>query len=420
MIYVRYIYSACIEISTADTSILCDPWFTEGIYDGTWYHFPKVTSPLKILKKADYIYVSHIHPDHYDPDFLKDYLKIYPKCTVLIAPFSQNYLAKKMAFDGIPFQVLSEEMRVGSTRIRIFANEMGSASDVDSALVVKKDDHTVVNLNDNFYNETMLDEVLKFCEQKVDIALLPYTGAGAFPQTYFIEREVLEQKANLKKQDFFNRYKKLASKLNPKIAIPFAGKYILGGKRSHLNEFRGVADPVEVLEFDPKAVVLADLGQGSINTSTLKADNTRTAPYSSDEIWKRIEEIKHSPLMYEKQFAIKSEDIQWKRLLPKAYANAMKYSELKENYFFSINLGSEFFCFNCNTNNPHSFFTQDKEKITELTPRSEISIDHRYLFGLITLIYHWNNAEIGSQFDVKRVPEEFNRSAQRFLNFFHL
>ena len=52
------------------------------------------------------------------------------------------------------------------------------------------------------------------------------------------------------------------------------------------------------------------------------------------------------------------------------------------------------------------------------TPRSEIIIDKRYLFGLITCVYHWNNAEVGSQYMVRRIPNEFNSKAQRFLDFF--
>ena len=43
---VKYIYSACIQIETKDVRILCDPWFSEGIYDGSWYHFPKISDPF--------------------------------------------------------------------------------------------------------------------------------------------------------------------------------------------------------------------------------------------------------------------------------------------------------------------------------------------------------------------------------------
>ena len=39
-IIVRFIYSACIVTSTKDVSILHDPWFTEGIYDVSWFHYP--------------------------------------------------------------------------------------------------------------------------------------------------------------------------------------------------------------------------------------------------------------------------------------------------------------------------------------------------------------------------------------------
>ena len=50
-------------------------------------------------------------------------------------------------------------------------------------------------------------------------------------------------------------------------------------------------------------------------------------------------------------------------------------------------------------------------------PVSEITIDYRYLFGLLTGIYHWNNAEVGSLYLVKRKPDILNRGAQHYLNF---
>ena len=50
---------------------------------------------------------------------------------------------------------------------------------------------------------------------------------------------------------------------------------------------------------------------------------------------------------------------------------------------------------------------------------SEILIDYRYLFGLLTTVYHWNNAEVGSHFMTYRHPvENYNVKVQSFLNFF--
>ena len=104
---VRYIYSACVEIKTKDINILCDPWFSEGAFDGSWFHYPKVKDPLKVIKKPDYIYISHIHSDHYDPVFLKKILKKFKKTKIIIPNFKRNYLLNRMKFDGIPAKALN-------------------------------------------------------------------------------------------------------------------------------------------------------------------------------------------------------------------------------------------------------------------------------------------------------------------------
>ena len=75
-ISVRYIYSACVVIETEDIKILCDPWFTQGVYDGSWFQFPLIKNPLDIIGDVDIIFISHIHPDHYDPKFLNQYFNI--------------------------------------------------------------------------------------------------------------------------------------------------------------------------------------------------------------------------------------------------------------------------------------------------------------------------------------------------------
>jgi len=48
-ITVRYIYSASIVTSSKDLRILHDPWFTEGIYDGAWFHYPTVKDPIRSI-----------------------------------------------------------------------------------------------------------------------------------------------------------------------------------------------------------------------------------------------------------------------------------------------------------------------------------------------------------------------------------
>ncbi|HEY2399752.1 MAG TPA: hypothetical protein VGI23_05315, partial [Steroidobacteraceae bacterium] len=56
-ITVRYVYSACVLTCTPDVRILHDPWFTEGIYDGSWFHYPQVMDPIRSIGEVDLIYI---------------------------------------------------------------------------------------------------------------------------------------------------------------------------------------------------------------------------------------------------------------------------------------------------------------------------------------------------------------------------
>ncbi len=258
MFRVRYIYSACIVIETDDLKILCDPWFTPGAYDGAWYPFPVVSDPIRTLGKCDYIYISHIHPDHYDPVFLKKYLELYPDVKIIIADFKNNFLSKKMTQNQIPHSVVSS-LKLGETELKIFPNE-SSSYDVDSALVILSQGKSLLNLNDNLYHEQQLDQILSYCQHKIDLACMTYTGAGPYPQTYYGDELTLKQKAAAKKSEFFSRYMKLKAKLSPHFILPFAGKYLLGGRLAQLNPYRGVADAVEVASICEQAIVLDDGG----------------------------------------------------------------------------------------------------------------------------------------------------------------
>ena len=51
---------------------------------------------------------------------------------------------------------------------------------------------------------------------------------------------------------------------------------------------------------------------------------------------------------------------------------------------------------------------------------SLLEVEGANLFGLLTGVFHWNNAEVGSQFRVRRVPDQHDRQAQDLLSFFHV
>jgi UDP-MurNAc hydroxylase len=422
-IELTYIYSACVISKTKDVTVLHDPWFSEGAYDGSWYHFPKIINPLDIIGNIDLIYISHIHPDHYDPVFLREYFSRYGEKEIIIADYAKNYLYTKMKGDGFTPTVLKDTLRFGNTSIDIHPHITNGDSDIDSALVLKYESkertHCLVNANDVVFDRLFREKIKRHAGE-IDIYLGSYAAAGPYPQTYFESNDsMIYIESERVRNNLLSIYKTDVNFFNSKVNIPFAGKYILGGRLAKLNKFLPITDPISVCEFDNRAVILAD-GGGKISTLDYFPSDVRVAKYSDASIIERINEIKFELMDYEKLISMDEIDqLPIKRLLRRAAKNAIAKSEIEKKYYFAIQLQSfEYAVIEASKDgNSDIIFTND---ISQYIPRSEIYIDMRHLFGLLTHIYHWNNAEVGSHYNTKRVPNIFNRNVQNFLNFLTL
>ena len=190
-----------------------------------------------------------------------------------------------------------------------------------------------------------------------------------------------------------------------------------------MNEYRGIADAVEVKDFDSDAIILQDFGEGVLNLTNNYISKQRTHKYSDFELKKRIEDISKNSLDYEKEIKISYDKINFERLIKESYKKALQKSEAKELYCFNLNIQKKSetidqFLFGIHED---SLERNIKRKMDLNTPYSSISIDYRYLFGLLTGVYHWNNAEVGSLYQTRRIPEDNHYiHAQSFLNFFRV
>lgn len=418
-IRVNMIYSACVTIETPDCKILCDPWFTDGIFDGAWYLYTKDRDPFSAIGDCNYIYISHIHADHYDPIFLRKYFEIFGEKILIIGDFESNYLEKSIQHDGFKCQVNTKPLKLGQTVVSVFPHETGSPSDIDSACLIEyfAEDrvHRVLNINDCVFDPIFLSNFSKF--EQVDILLLSYTGAGPYPQTYFeLDDPELLVAAKSKKDQFIDQYLKIAEVVPAKVRIPFAGQYLLGGSLSHLNSYRGVSDSYEIGQIDNSAVILNDY-EGSIDTVSFTATGTKKRLTNAEEIDQRLKEITKQPMVYESipEWMISNKILV--SLLSSALIRASRKSECNQDYFFCFKLPEgNSAVFNARKNSGMSLVVTEDE-LDAYLPRSEVTIDHRYLFGLLTGVFHWNNAESGSHLQVRRIPNTYSRDAQNFLNF---
>jgi UDP-MurNAc hydroxylase len=418
-ISVQMIYSACVVIKTPDLTILCDPWFTDGIYDGSWFLYPTHDNPMSIIGDCDVVYISHIHPDHYDPTFLRQYFAEFGSKPFIIAERTPNYLAIKLKQDFRNSELITKRLSRGNTNVNVYPHETGSNSDIDSAIEVELERsgeyHRVINLNDCLYDKEFLSEIKE--HKRFDICLAGYTAAGSYPQTYFsVDDPELEIESENKKKKMLDRYLETTKIIGAQVNIPFAGQYVLGGKLTKLNRFRGVVDATEVLNLEPHSVVLEEYG-GTIDTSNLSVFRGRFTPHSDLQLENRLNEIAIRKMDYEFDSCLKPDFEQIYDALAISETNARRKSECTDDYFFVFIFNDELnLAINANQKGAGGVWkVRNASEVGE--PRSEIYIDRRYLLGLLTKQFHWNNAEVGSQYGTRRIPNKFDRGVQRYLNF---
>ena len=414
----RYVYSACIIVETQDVKVCCDPWFTPGAYHGSWYQYPPLgRDPIGVIGPVDLVYISHIHPDHYDPQFLRSYLEAHPNARIVIGETSPAHLARKMQLDGFEPDVIHEEI-FGDTQVTIVPNNAYAEIDnLDTALVVRRGELSVVNMNDNPFDEQQIRRVLRVVGGRPRVAFLPYSAAGPYPQTYeFTDQAAQLAAADHKREEFLALYSRYVEALRPHRAVPFAGTYYLGGPLAKLNTLRGVPDALAALEREPDVTVaLADGGDAFIDARTLEASATRTNPYNPADVNRYLADLSFFGYDYEREIVpLDGRSLPIGPLLSTAYSRAVARSSVAERFWFCLTVHpGVFWCFDVS----HDSGVQIRSDVSELKPRLELTLDERYLFGLLTRLYHWSNARIGSHYQARRVPDVYRREVFEFLNY---
>ena len=68
----RFLNHAAIAITYKEITLVTDPWlFGPAFMTGWWLDQPSAEDSIKILKNADFVYISHNHPDHLHSETLE-------------------------------------------------------------------------------------------------------------------------------------------------------------------------------------------------------------------------------------------------------------------------------------------------------------------------------------------------------------
>lgn len=243
---VTYLGHAAIMLEAGGTRILMDPWLTDPSYDGSWWHFPPLALGARDLPRIDYLYVSHEHPDHFDPPTLQ---QLDRGVHVLIADFRRKRLRDHLAALGfrtiteLPFERPFACGRSGPT-VRLVAPDR--AWD-DSAILLTHDGRTVMNVNDCHLDEATLSRVGS--THAIDLAFLTFTGASQYPGCFDFPIGTKIERALHSKRSHLEEFVRWATLLRTRRAVPAAGNHaLLAEDQLFLNTPLYANTPAEAVE----------------------------------------------------------------------------------------------------------------------------------------------------------------------------
>jgi UDP-MurNAc hydroxylase len=243
---VTYIGHACILIESGGKHLLMDPWMVDPTYHGAWWHYPALVHEPKDLPKIDYLYISHEHPDHFDPPTLA---QINKDAEILIADFRHKRFRDRIRACGferitelsfaVPYPLAGSDMEV-----RLVPPDRPWD---DSAILIKSNGTTVFNVNDCHLDDTTLARIGE--EEKVDLAFLTFTGASQYPGCFDFPESVKIERWQASKRAHAEEFVNWARLLKTKRAVPAAGNFaLLAEEQLPLNTSHYVNTPKDAID----------------------------------------------------------------------------------------------------------------------------------------------------------------------------
>jgi UDP-MurNAc hydroxylase len=247
---VTYFGQACTLIEVGGRKILTDPWLTEGAYFGTWFHTHVLAdagvTPDRFSKDIDYLFLSHEHEDHVDPETLRHFS---PHVPVLICKFPtprfRHYL-ESLGLRNIREISSGQEAKLGSgLSVTIFSTAEYTN---DAALLVEGDGCRLLNETDC---KLSYSDLQRIGEKGVDVGFYMFSGANWYPMMYDYPPDIQKDLVQRRRRSLLRSLVQRVKLTKPRVAVPAAGPCtVLDPELLWLNsDDRGIfIDPAEAMD----------------------------------------------------------------------------------------------------------------------------------------------------------------------------
>jgi len=435
-------------VGDSKVKILCDPWLEGEEYLGSWAIYPPYDFNPKNFLDVDFIYISHIHPDHSSINTLSKLNKDIP---VLIHNFPEKFLKNKI--EGLGFKTIELEHGIRiPLKNNLYVNIMAAdncdpnicgklmgcglaeikfkTTQIDTMAVFDNGQQVIVNTNDcPFDIAKNTASLIKSTYGNIDVLLVGYVAASSWPHCYNLSDDDKKEQAIKKQFTKLETTKKYIELFQPKFYIPFAGRYTLCGKNTKLNQFRGEPELEDAFEWlishtssKYRGVILnndcwLDIDIGKTNKNYTMIDKIHKKKY--------LEEILiNKKFPYEQDIMPTASEIYG--LIPKAYENFEKIRHkigwVSDTTIIlkTIDANNEdlIIAISCNGKGISKIH---RNEIKKYESYMMMSLDIRLLKWLLSgpRKAHWSNADLGSHILYDRMGSVYKRGLFYCWNYFY-
>ncbi|HWB35367.1 MAG TPA: MBL fold metallo-hydrolase, partial [Rugosimonospora sp.] len=213
---------ASMRIDTPAGSILTDPWVNPA-YFASWFPFPDNSQlDWEHLGDCDYLYVSHLHRDHFDAEHLRRFVS--KKATVLLPEFPTSEMEDELRELGFTsfLKTKTNEVYELDGGLKVMIQALTSPTDGpigDSSLWLEYDGVRVLNQNDARPTDLTYFSRLGH----VHAHLLQFSGAIWYPMVYELPTAARTAFGKQKRDRQFDRTWRYIDDLKASWVFPIAG-----------------------------------------------------------------------------------------------------------------------------------------------------------------------------------------------------
>jgi hypothetical protein len=213
-----YLAHACFLVESGGRRLVTDPWLDGPTYLSAWWHFPRPAASATDLVGVDYVYLTHEHVDH----FHEPTLRRLPRSTpILIGRFLTARFRRQleaMGFYDVRELPHGEEVDLGGG---LRATSYQYRAD-DTALVLRDDEATVLNMNDCLLRAASLEHLLQ-AHPRVDLLAMSFANAEAYPIVYQFEDPA--ERVDWDDRSRFDGFLEKVRRIGPRAFVPFASMF---------------------------------------------------------------------------------------------------------------------------------------------------------------------------------------------------